>query len=116
MLEQGHDVILEIEVQGALMVNANYPEAILLFVLPPSLVELEQRLKARGTETDEQTQKRLEIAKKEIGLLKDYDYVIKNDEIDNAARQMLTIITAERYAVNRNLDLSKRLLQGENIL
>ncbi len=116
MLESGRDVLLEIEVQGALMVNAHYPEAILMFVLPPSLEVLEQRLKKRGTETDEQTRKRLEMAKKEIELLKSYDYVIKNDEIDKAARQMLAIIDAERCAVKRNLDLSKRLLQGENIL
>ncbi|MEX1308695.1 MAG: guanylate kinase [Eubacteriales bacterium] len=116
MLEQGKDVILEIEVQGALMVNAHYPEAVLMFVLPPSLAVLEQRLVARGTETEEQTKRRLEIAKKEIELLNDYDYVIKNDKIDNAAKQMLTIISAEKCAVKRNIELSSRLLQGENIL
>lgn len=116
MLEQGHDVILEIEVQGAMMVGAHYPEALMLFVLPPSLAELEKRLKARGTETDAQTKKRLEIAKKEIQLLKSYDYVIKNDVIDHAAMRMMTIIEAEKCAVKRNLDLSERLLQGEDIL
>ena len=116
MLKQGHDVILEIEVQGALMVNERYPEAVLMFVLPPSLSVLEARLTSRGTETKEQTDKRLAVAKQEIELLKSYDYVIKNDEIDKAAHTALAVIAAERCAVSRNLDLTMRILQGENIL
>ena len=115
-LEEGKDIILEIEVQGALMVNARYPEAVLMFVVPPSLDILENRLTSRGTETQEQTKKRLDTAKKEIELLKSYDYVIKNDEIDKAALQVLEIISAEKCAVKRDPDLGERLLQGENIL
>lgn len=116
MLEEGRDVILEIEVQGALMVNQKYPEAVMIFVLPPSLEVLAERLRNRGTETDEQTQTRLEIAKEEIRLLNQYDYVIKNDKIEKSAKEALAIISAEHNAVRRNRNLEKRMIEGENIL
>ena len=116
MINQGKDVILEIEVQGALMVDECCPEAVLVFVLPPSLAVLEERLNMRGTETEEQTRRRLEKAKSELELLNRYDYVIKNDEIDNAADQIIDIISAEKCAVKRNLHLTRRLKEGETIV
>ena len=116
MIDRGKDVILEIEVQGALMVDECCPEAVLVFVLPPSLQELEERLNMRGTETQEQTQKRLEKAKTELELINRYDYVIKNDEIDHAADQIIDIISAEKCAVKRNLNLARRLKEGETII
>lgn len=97
-LEKGQDVVLEIEMQGARQVKQIYPEAILIFVLPPSLNELESRLSSRGTETKEQMQERLSCAFEEIKQIKDYNYFIFNEtnrEVE-AAIEIENIITAEK--------------------
>ncbi len=97
-LEKDQDVVLEIEMQGARQVKQIYPEAILIFVLPPSLNELESRLSSRGTETKEQMQERLSCAFEEIKQIKDYNYFIFNEtnrEVE-AAIEIENIISAEK--------------------
>ena len=91
-LNQNKNVLLEIETQGALQVKAKMPEAVLIFIAPPSLEELESRLRGRHTETEEAIQKRLEFVKLEIENSKQYDYVVINDTVENAVNQILKII------------------------
>lgn len=96
-LESGRDVILEIEIQGALKVKAKFPETLLLFVMPPSAKELQRRLTGRGTETAEVIQSRMERAVQESEGIENYDYIIVNDNLDECVAQMHDIIvTAHR--------------------
>lgn len=96
MLKNGKDVILEIEVQGALKVKEKCPEANMLFIIPPSFSALEFRLRSRGTEDDEVIAKRLEKAKSEYLMADKYDYIVVNDDIDKAADEIRSIILASR--------------------
>ncbi len=102
-LEKGQDVVLEIEMQGARQVKQIYPDAILIFVLPPTLNELQSRLSSRGTETEEQMQERLSCAFEEIKQIKDYNYFIFNEtnrEVE-AAIEIENIISAEKNKAAR---------------
>ena len=100
----GMHVLLDIEVQGARQVRERVPEAIKIFIIPPSLQVLEQRLRGRGTETEEQIQRRLARARGEYREADFYDYVVINDHLDTAANELNAIITAElcRYAERKN--------------
>lgn len=100
----GMHVLLDIEVQGARQVRERVPEAIKIFVIPPSLQVLEQRLRGRGTETEEQIQRRLARARGEYREADFYDYVVINDNLETAADELNAIITAElcRYAERKN--------------
>ena len=100
-LNEGKDVILEIEVQGGRQVKAAAPDCVSLFILPPSLEVLEQRLRGRGTETDEVIMKRLSEAKAEIECVKDYDYAVVNNTVEEAVKEIEAIITAEKLRVSR---------------
>ena len=91
-LESGHDVLLEIDVQGALQVKEKMPGAILVFVAPPSLEILERRLKGRGTEKEGSLNVRLANAAKELALKDEYDYVIVNDDLDTSCEELRKII------------------------
>ena len=91
-LEAGHDVLLEIDVQGALTVKEIMPEAVLIFVAPPSVEVLTQRLTGRGTESSSSLEVRLSNALKEIALKDKYDYVIVNDDLDSACEELKKII------------------------
>lgn len=93
-LSEGKKVILKIEVQGAQQIKKLYPDAVGIFVLPPSMEELENRLRSRGTENEEDIQKRLEIAKNEVEKSVDYDYTVINDDLDSASNDVLKIINA----------------------
>lgn len=95
-LESGKDVILEIEVQGALKVKENFPDAVLAFVVPPSISELEARLRGRGTETEEQITSRLNRAREEFKLIPNYDYIIENNTVSEAVSDLMSILKAER--------------------
>ena len=95
-LDQGQDVILEIDVQGAFQVRQNYPESILIFILPPSLEELRERIKGRGTENEESMAARLGEAEREIALSDQYDYRIVNEDLGVAIDQVRQIIETER--------------------
>ena len=95
-LAEGYDVILEIEVQGAMQVHQKRPDAVMVFVAPPSMEELERRLCGRGTESEEKIRGRMETAKREMTYAGQFDYVIVNDNLDMAVRDLLAIFTAER--------------------
>ena len=95
-MEQGIDVILEIDVQGGLQVKEALPESILIFILPPSMSELKRRIVGRGTDTDEVISKRLGGALNEISQIGKYDYAVVNDDIDVAVDNVNSIIKAER--------------------
>ena len=98
-LEEGKDVILEIEVKGAMQIKESMPEAILVFVLPPSHAELRRRIEGRGTETAEGIGKRLERVEMEIAEIYKYDYLVINDDLVSAIEDMLAIMQAERLRV-----------------
>ncbi|MBQ1598639.1 MAG: guanylate kinase [Lachnospiraceae bacterium] len=113
LVNEGKDVILEIEVQGALQVKEIFPEALLLFVTPPSAEALKSRLVGRGTETPEVVAQRLAISSRESRLMPRYDYLIINDVIDEAVERVHNIITSQHFATNHNeaaiLDLQQQL-------
>lgn len=93
-LEQGRDVVLEIETNGAFQVKKAFPEAVLMFILPPSVKEIERRLKKRGTETEEVIQNRVSEAAGEIAKAVDYDYVIMNDGLEEAVDDFVTVMNS----------------------
>lgn len=106
---QGKNVLLEIEVQGALQVRKIYPQALLLFVTPPSARELKERLTGRGTETDEVIAERLAISARESHLMVQYDYLIINDNLDEAVDNVHHIIQSEAYRSTRNITAIERM-------
>nr|WP_297282876.1 guanylate kinase [uncultured Agathobaculum sp.] len=95
-LEQGFDVVLEIEVQGAMQVHEKRPDAVMVFIAPPSFEELAARLRGRGTEDEEKVLKRLETAKEELKQQERFDYVIVNDELDRAVEELRNILAKRR--------------------
>jgi guanylate kinase len=103
-LAQGIDVILEIEIQGALQIKKQYPDAVLLFVMPPSAQELEKRLRGRGTETDDVIRQRLNRAVEESVGIENYDYIIINDKLEDSVENVHKIINAAHLSPGRNLD------------
>ena len=103
-LDAGKDVILEIEIQGALQIKEQYPEAVLLFIMPPSAMELKKRLTGRGTETEEVIAQRLQRAKEESVGIEKYDYIVVNDDLDECVEEVHDIISAAHMAPSRNLD------------
>jgi guanylate kinase len=105
-LKQGQDVLLEVELVGARRVKEKMPEAIMIFIAPPTLSELERRLRGRGTDSEEKIQKRLSRAREEIRAVKEFDYVIVNDLLSRAVRDFSAIIYAERAR-------SKHLNEGD---
>lgn len=104
-LDQDIDVLLEIEVQGAAKVLEKMPEAVSLFIVPPSFEELSRRLHARGTDSEETIQKRLAIARVEAREVKNYDYIIVNDTVEGAVEEFFAILTAERCRKDRRIHL-----------
>ncbi len=101
-LEQGRDVILEIEIQGALKVKELFPDALLLFVTPPSIMELKKRLIGRGTETMETISKRLFRAYEEASYMSHYDYLVINDDLQESVEHTHQLIQQQHYKVERN--------------
>ncbi|MTT32325.1 guanylate kinase [Terrilactibacillus sp. BCM23-1] len=107
-LDSGQDVILEIEVQGALQVKKRFDEGIFIFLAPPSLQELKKRITGRGTETASLIENRLTMAKSEIELMQHYDYVVENDEVQAACDRIEAIVTGEHCKVSRLIEKYKR--------
>lgn len=95
-LAAGRDVLLELELAGARQVKQKIPEAVMIFIAPPTLVELERRLRGRGTDTEAKIQRRLARAREEITAVREFDYVIVNDELATAVDDFRAIIRAER--------------------
>ena len=110
-LEEGYNVILDIEVQGARQVKAAAPEAVLVFLIPPTLEELERRLRSRGTESDEVIRGRLERAKEECRS-DFYRYIVVNDDADTAAKELDAIITAEQCSYNDRKTILKEVYES----
>lgn len=110
-LAEGKDVILEIETAGAMMVKAVCPEAVLIFMLPPSIEELAHRLEGRGTETEEVIQKRVTQAYREIRLANNYDYVFVNDNLSEAVDDLMMIMKSAKHLVNKNNEIIKGVLE-----
>lgn len=103
-LEEGHDVVLEIDTQGALAVREKFKDGVLVFLMPPSLDELESRIVGRGSETEESLKRRLGAAADEIKLAEKYNYVVTNDTIENAVKKVESIIIAEKCRIDRVKD------------
>lgn len=101
LLEAGKDVILEIDIQGALKVKENCDGGIFIFILPPSMEELKQRIIKRGSETPESLMTRFKSAYKEINYISKYNYAVVNDEVDAAVSKIESIIIAEKCRVDR---------------
>lgn len=108
-LEAGKDVILEIEIQGALKIKAQYPTALLLFVMPPSAEELERRLVGRGTETLEVVKKRMNRAVEEAQGIENYDYIVVNDDLDACVKQLHEIIQVAHNTPSRNVEFIENI-------
>ncbi|WP_041219491.1 guanylate kinase [Desulfitobacterium dichloroeliminans] len=100
-IQAGNDVILEIEIQGALQVKKGFSQGVFIFVVPPSMDELAQRIHKRGTESEEIIQKRLKTAARELEYVSEYDYVVINDEIPAAVDKLKSILVAEKCRVKR---------------
>lgn len=111
-LEKGKNVILEIEVKGAMKVRELCPEAIFIFVIPPSLKELERRLRDRGTETEEVIQARIAKAKEEIPFASKYDYVIVNDALEKAVEDFKAVINAESFKSANSAELLEEVIKN----
>ncbi len=112
-LQEGKEVIMEIEVQGALLVRERMPEAVFVFIVPPSKQALIDRLTKRGTEHSQMIQKRLEKAEREYNLAYKYDYIVVNDEVYNAADRIFAIIRAEHAKTERSIHKYYQLLEGK---
>lgn len=108
-MADGKDVILEIEIQGALKIKERFPEALLLFVMPPSADELRRRLVGRGTESEEIIDRRLHRAAEEASGITSYDYILINDEVDRCAEEMHRLIQVQHRRVSGNLDFIEQM-------
>lgn len=111
MLRSGKDVILEIDTQGAMKVKKKMPEGVFIYILPPSLGELEKRIHKRGADSRESMRRRLNCAADEIKRARDYHYVVVNDVVDRAVAKIAAIIEAERSSVSRNAELIGKIIE-----
>ncbi len=105
MLSAGKDVILKIEVEGAMNVKRIFPDSVLIFILPPSMGELERRLKKRGTESDETIAARIKQARTELDCADKFDYLVVNGELMKAVEDVNKIILSEKMSAKRNIAL-----------
>lgn len=104
LLNEGKDVVLDIDVQGAMNVKQLKKEAVMVFIVPPSPKILEQRLRNRATETDEQIQRRLQTAKTEVAMAGLYDYIVVNEDIDSAVDELISILKATKCKMVNRID------------
>jgi len=101
--KQGVDLVFTIDVQGANRLKEKYPEAVSIFILPPSLEELQKRMEKRGSESPDEIRRRFEIARKEIAQKNKYDYIVVNDDFKEALKKLKSIIIAERCRTRKML-------------
>jgi guanylate kinase len=111
LIASGHDVVLVIDVQGARKVRARGLETTAVFVMPPSLGELEQRLRGRSKDSEVEIQRRLQVARSEVAAFSEYDYVIVNDELPAAVDRLRSIVMAERARLQRIRDQAERIVR-----
>lgn len=112
-IEKGEIVLLEIDVQGALQIKKNYKEAVFIFLLPPTMDELRNRIVKRGTESEEDINRRFENAFRELDFVGKYDFFVVNDKVENAVKDIDAIIHSERLRVKRHKDIKMRVLAQE---
>ena len=115
-LEKGKDVILEIEIQGALKVKEKFPTALLMFVMPPNVNELKRRLEGRGTESQEIIDKRLKRASEEAEGIEEYDFIVINDQLEECVKEMHSLIQAAHYTPLRNEELIENMRKDLDVL
>lgn len=114
VLSAGEDVILDLDVQGALQIRQRCPDAVLVFLLPPSIAELERRIRSRGADDEATIQRRMSSALKEISALSQYTYAIVNDELEDAVRSLVAIIEAERCRTSRFVRASSDEMRSQS--
>ena len=112
-LDAGEDIILEIDIQGALKVKESFDDGVFIFIVPPSMRELKNRITGRGTEDEATIMARFNTAYKELDFISRYDYIVVNDQVENAVERIEAIITAEKCSVGRNKQIQENLLEGE---
>ena len=111
MVGKGQDVLFDITIEGSLALNRKFDDdTVTIFILPPSMEELENRLRGRGTETEEKIKKRLEQAKTEIKRAGEFEYLVTNGDLEQAVRDILAIITAEKLKASKNINTAKQLV------
>ncbi|MBM4763985.1 guanylate kinase [Bacillus sp. B15-48] len=110
-LDEGKDVFLEIEVQGATQVRKKFPEGLFIFLAPPSLSELENRIVTRGTESEDLIKSRMKAAREEIYMMSLYDYVVENDQVEHACERIKSIVVAEHCRRERVQYRYKKMLE-----
>lgn len=114
ILNKGYDCILEIDPQGAMQIKEKMEDAVFIFIVPPSMEELKNRLTFRGTEEAEEIAKRFNNAEKEFENMSNYDYVIINDKVEDAVHEVESIIIAEKLKTSRNNEIMDILNRGEH--
>ncbi len=112
-LNEGKEVVLEIEVQGAMQVREKMPDAVFVFIVPPSKGALRDRITKRATETEDIINKRMDKAEREFGLAHKYDYIVVNDNVENAADRIMAIIRAEHAKTERTIHKYMKILEVE---
>ena len=113
-LENGYDVLFEVDVHGARSIKKKYPEAVAIFVMTPSFEILEERLRARGTETEDSLKTRLGAARRELSKYELFDYIVFNDELEQAVCDVLDIINSEKRKIKNNISAINNLLDSNN--
>lgn len=109
-IENGKDMLIEVDVNGAEQIREKMPEAVSIFIMPPSLEVLKKRLTGRGTDSAEVIEKRLNEALREIASAKDYDYIVVNDDLETAADDFVRIMSVDKFKTDRNIELINKIL------
>lgn len=112
-LAVGQDILLEIDTQGAMSVKEKFPDEIYIYIMPPSLKELERRLKTRGTDSAESIERRLKSAAGEMEIAERYNYIVVNEQVEQAVEQIAAIIDAEHCRVGRNKEIIDNIKEGK---
>ena len=112
-LADGQDILLEIDTQGAMSVKEKFPDEIYIYIMPPSLKELERRLKTRGTDSAESIERRLKSAAGEMEIAERYNYIVVNEQVEQAVEQIAAIVDAEHCRVGRNKEIIDNIKEGK---
>ncbi len=112
MLQSGKDVVLEIDRQGAMQIKKKFPEGVCIYIVPPSMDELANRIYKRGTDSLETIKTRLGSANEELTYIRNYNYVVVNDEVESATQKVAAIIIAEKCQVGRNINIVENILSN----
>lgn len=109
-INSGRDMIIEVDVNGAAQIRQKMPDAVSIFIMPPSFEVLKKRLSGRGTDSDEVIEKRLAESLREVSAAKNYDYIVINDELENAVNAVAEIMNTDKFKTDRNLDFINQVL------